>query len=254
MKRLIYISIITCIVLSCQKDDDTINTCPSFFNTTELNLYTFRPFTEEEWKTMPHTEKVELRQVPNDFLEKMNNRELLVQFVTMDLANDILLFNAAQAGILASIERYNILHELYAREHIYQFFMESIYSIDFTEIKSNECHCYFFYLQLLSAQQQLISKIPDADLKDYVDMLYYIYEETVRLSYTDPSNWGVASSYTAPMLGFGIVMIDCNYLPFIELLESNIDVSRFMQGHDPLSEYVLNLINVQMSNFYKQLN
>ena len=254
MKRLIYISIIICLVLSCQKENDAINTCPSFFNTTGLNLYTFSPFTEKEWKTIPHAEKIELRQVPTAFLEKMSNRELLMQFVTMDMANDILLYNAPQAGMIASIERFNILHELYSRANIYRFFMESIYSINFSEIKSNECHCYFFYLQLLSVQHQVITKIPDADLKNYVDMLYFIFEETARLSYIDAPNWGATSSYTASILGFGIIMTDCNYLPFIELLESNPDVSKFMQGSEPLSERVLYLINEHMLIFYDQLN
>ncbi len=77
--------------------------CTAAFGTQGLTLYTFNPFTAEEWKKTDHNELVRRRQIPDDFLKKMNTHELFIQFIYMDMAKDVLLFNRINEDSVASL-------------------------------------------------------------------------------------------------------------------------------------------------------
>ncbi len=125
--------------------------------------------------------------------------------------------------------------------------------IDLKSINNNDYHFYFHCLQMLSVQPQIVNKMDKASLVKFINVLYQNNENMSRLSDSDTS-WSSIQNYYACMMGFGNIMKRYNYAPFNNLINSNNDVNRFMNGHLLLSEDVFLLINNQMLEFYKQLN
>ncbi len=245
---------------SCNKDEmnnDKIEIekkdCTAAFGTQGLTLYTFNPFTAEEWKKTDHNELIRRRQIPDDFLKKMNTHELFIQFIYMDMAKDVLLFNTNQRGFRSIIDRYNMLQELYKRDDTPDYFIRKLQEVNIKEVKNNECHFHYLCLRMLSAQKEVIGKMNKSQTLNYINTVSQIITEIAELSFTDP-NWQTLSSYDFEMIGHGNIMIKYEYPPFMELMQSNKKVRLYMDGVIPLDKELIRLFENCMIKFYKQLN
>ena len=256
MKKIfVLFCLISVCCFSCKKDkiEVDINNCSTAFSTQGLTLFTFSPFTTEELKHMDYDERVRRRQIPDDFLKKMNTHELFVQFIQMDMAKDVLQFNTTQQGFRNAIKRYNMLQELYKHDDIVYYFTQALSEVDIKELKENDCRFYYLCLQMLSAQKEVIEKMNKSQTINYINTLSQITREIADLSFTDP-NWQSLSSYDFIMIGYGNIMTKYEYPPFMELVQSNINVSLYMDGFIPLDKEIIRLIENCMITFYEQFN
>lgn len=259
-KTVILFFLMSVFYFSCNKDEinkDKIDIekkdCTVVFGTQGLTLYTFNPFTTEEWKKTDHKELVRRRQIPDDFLKKMNTHELFVQFIHMDMAKDALLFDTNQQGFRSIINQYNMLQELYKRDDMPDYFIRKLQEVNIKKVKNNECHFHYLCLRMLSAQKEVIGKMNKSQTLSYINTVSQIITEIAELSFTDP-NWQTLSSYDFEMIGHGNIMIKYKYPPFMELMQSNKKVHLYMDGVISLDKELIGLIENCMIKFYKQLN
>ncbi len=254
MKKIfVLFCLISVCCFSCKKDkiEVDINNCSTAFSTQGLTLFTFSPFTTEELND--YDERVRRRQIPNDFLKRMSTHELFVQFIHMDMAKDVVLFNTMQQGFRGAIERFNMLQELYEHDDVAHYFTKTLSEVDIKEMKENECRFYYLCLQMLSAQKEVIGKMNKSQTINYINTLSQITREIAELSLKDP-NWQSLSSYDFIMIGYGNIMIKYEYQPFMELMQSNGNVRSFMDGFIPLGKELIGLFENCMITFYEQFN
>lgn len=249
-KLLIGAPIIIVVLTSCHRNDDTDDYCARLLDTSDMNLYKFDPFTESDWKAMPYSEKLEKRQVPNDVLSQMSTKELFYQFVTCDLSHNTYMFNIALNGFRRTSESLNTMQTLIKQPDVGSFLIDMIHTVDITKINTSDCFHLFHCAQYILVQQEVIDTFDDLDM--LVDALMLLEENILHASNFNPNEWGVPFSLTAPTYGFGMIMMKYNYMPFIQLMESNEDVAKFMNLTMNLDMNILSLINEYMVNFYFQ--
>ncbi len=216
MRKIFFLSLIIFCCLSCKKNDiENIELgCVHEFDTKGLNLYTFTPFTDEQWKTSDYSEKMSQRQIPDEFLNKMTTNELFIQFIHMDMAKEVLVAITQQRGFTRAISRYNVLSALYRRTDVADYFIHMLNKIEIDKIQDDECRFYYYCLQMLSAQKELVNKMDNIQTKKYIDTVYKNMEDMTRLSETDV-NWEAMSNYTFCLIAFANIMIKYEYIPFI---------------------------------------
>jgi len=254
MKKEIILSLVIFLCFSCKRSDIECFecSCVSFFDTTGLLQYHFSSFTPEQWKTMDYAEKLEYRQIPSDFLNKMSTNELFIQFIHMDMAKSVLLYDTPQKGFLREIPKYNFLKELYLRNDVVNYFTGMLNDVNIEKVKNIECRFYYWCLQMLSAQAELINKMNKAETKRYIDIAYKIMENMTRFSSTD-KDWRSFSNYTFCTIAFANIMIKYNYEPFTDRIQSDKELQLYLDGNTLLDEYTFPLICDHMLEFYKQL-
>ncbi|MDO5666136.1 MAG: hypothetical protein Q4G63_12905 [Bacteroidia bacterium] len=254
MREKIILLLVVIICFSCKKSDVEYpdRECISTFDATGLHLYKFTPFTIEQWKVMDYAEKLKHRQIPPEFMRKMNTDELFIQFIHMDMAKDVLMFNTLQKGFIRAVSRYNVLQELYQRSDAVSYFIQMLNNTNIENVKSDECRFYYLCLQMFSAQVELIGKMNMPDTKRYVDVVYRIMEDMTHLSSIN-KEWESLSNYTFCTIAFANIMITYNYTPFIDLMRLNKDIDLYINGDIFLDEILFALISDKMLEFYKQL-
>lgn len=242
--RIIIISVIT---VSCGKSDDE-SYCTRLLDTSNMNLYSFDPFTEDEWKMMPYSEKLEKRQVPDNILPQMSNIELFYQFITCDLSRNTYIFNTALKGFRQTYESLNSIQELMKRPDVGLFLINMVNSINITKLNDLDCFHLNNCAQFALVQPEVINTFNDLDL--LAGTLFQLEEKILKASVSHSDNWKIPFSLTAPVYGYGIIMMKYNFTPFTDLVESNEDVAQFMNMSIDLNMNTLSSINECMEKFY----
>ncbi len=222
------------------------------FSTQGLKQYKFNSFEAEELKKMDYDERVRRRQIPDEFLKKMNTHELFIQFIHMDMAKEVLVFNTIQQGFRTAIGRYNSLQELFRRDDIADYFTKKLQEVNLKEVKGNECHFYYLCLQMLSAQKEVIAKMNKSQILNYINTVSQLRKELDKLSLSD-KNWQSRSVYEYQMIGYANIMLKYKYSPFIKLILSNEKIRSYTDGITLSDEELMKLIESYMVKFYKQL-
>ncbi len=241
---------------NCSNDieykEDTNLVSDTIFNFDNLKIYNFKPFSFKQLKTYSYQEKLELRQVPTSFLKQMTPKALFAQFVRMDMAKDVLLFNSPQAGIEHVKNNFNVVQELLNREDSHMFFIESLRNINLNQIQDNEHRFYFYCLTMFAAQKKNISKLNKKETIVMIEIIDDLMTTQSKLSNTKPDFWGNTFDYSSYMLMYANIMIINEFSDFTSLLESNENLSNFvLTGILNMPE--MKIISEQIASFYKQL-
>ena len=195
-------------------DDNTyFSNCKEMLNTVELNLYPFVQFTDEEMRMLPYNIKLERRQIPEDFLQRMTTKELFYQVVCCDLSKDMLVFNTMQQGF-ESVKRLNMLPELLNRPDAGHVLLEILRKVNPAQIKGSDCHWTCHCLNITGAQPEVINRMTDEDIDDYISQQLRCYDAIQSLDATNPEYHGV----NVILFGLGNVMIRYEFEPFIQML------------------------------------
>ncbi len=253
MKSFVIICFFACVFYtSCSNDnlnqEQGDEYCMHLLDTTNINLYSFAPFTENEWQTLSYSEKLEKRQVPSSNLQKMNCKELFYQFVFCDLSKDIYVFNSLQYGFKTSMSRLNMIQELIDRPDAGTFLIGMLEDIKISKIAGLDCRHFFLCLQMIVAQTEIINSLNHQDIRRLIKCFQQQEEEIIRLSEVN-TDWEVPIDLTTIMLAFGNIMIGHHYEPFNYLIESNIEINAFMQGDNIRNMDVCVLIDKQIKGF-----
>jgi hypothetical protein len=216
------------------------------FSTVGLNLYSFTPFTDEEWRDMSFADKLERRQIPEDFLRRMSTKELFYQYVHCDLSKNIFVFNTIQQGF-ESTKQLNMLSELLNRPDAGDVLLTLLQKIDPGKIKSSDSHRFYFCLNIITAQQDIINRMTDEDIDNYIVQQMRCHDVIQKLSATD-NNWEYPASVKTLLFGLGNVMIRYEFNPFIQTLAKNQETNGLIWD----TQYIKEQDALQVMEYIKQ--
>jgi hypothetical protein len=255
MKKLLLLLFIGSILfVTCTQDtvDDNGATpclsCEQLLDVTTLDLYPFISFTEEEMRTLDYDVKLELRQIPDDILQKMPTKAVFYQFVGCDLSKNMYLYNSAQSGFRAIVEQLNMLPELLNRLDAGHFLLGLLQQVDLSNIDGPDCFHLYECLQRIIAQPEIINAMTYDDVKKFIPLMMRHQETIGELAETN-GNWNYPESLVAILFGLGNVMIKYEYEPFIHLLETDPGVNGVMMGENLRNEQIGSLINNCITGF-----
>ena len=231
------------LLVSCENNDanDLDNnywSCEQLLDTTGLKLYPFVPFTDEESMFTNYGDKLDRRQIPEDFLQEMTTKELFYQFVYTDLSKSMLTFNSRQQGFLAVAGQLNILPELLNRTDAGHVLLELLQKVDPAKINAPDCFWCDYCLQIILAQPEVINRMTDNDIDRYIHYQIRCHDTLLNLKNDYPAN--------AALLLFclGNVMIRYEFKPFIQTLEKNPDTNELIWDTQFINEqYALQIID-----------
>jgi len=244
MKRLVYLGLVVQVLLAACTQDDLSGESNGYWNeeqmldTSELNLYPFAPFTDEEWREMSYADKLERRQIPEDFLGGMSTKELFYQYVYCDLSKEILVFNTIQQGF-ESTKRLNMLPELLNRPDAARVLLEMLQKVDPAKIESPDCHWFYLCLSIIGAQPEIIGRMTDGEIDNYIVQQMRCLDTIKSLS-ASGENWEYLADVKTLLFGLGNVMIRYEFEPFMQTLSRNPDTNewvwdtQFMKEQDAL--------------------
>lgn len=215
--------------------------CEQMIDTNGLQIYPFVPFTDEEWKAMSYAYKVEQRQIPKDFLLKMTTKELFYQFVYTDLSQSIFLFNSTYYGFRGTIEQFNMLPELLNRPDAGKVIVEILKKVDITRIEK-DCYVWYWFLQVIAAQPEVINSMTDADIDNYIFHQKRCHDAIQRLSILSNEKWAYPKSTELILIGFYNVMLQYEFEPFMQHLELNPTCESFI-SNDLIIDCIEKFIN-----------
>ena len=220
-------------LVSCTNVSDGNNdylSCEQLLDTTGLKLYPFVPFTDEEWISLPGEIKVERRQIPEDFLREMTTKELFYQVVYTDLSKSMGLFNTMQQGFEAVTQQLNMFPELLNRPDAGQVLLEFLQKVDPSKIDGLDCFWWDHCLQIILAQKEIINRMSDEDINQYIHQQLRCHETIRSLSKTN-KNFEYPASAAILLFGLGNVLIRHEFEPFLQLLE--------MHGRHPFTNELI---------------
>jgi len=223
MKYLIalYISIL---FVSCSSDLKTNESNvywsrEQLLDTMGLKLYPFIPFTDEEWRDSSYTYKLEQRQIPKDFLNKMTAKDLFYQIVYTDLSKSMLLFNTFQQGF-ENAKQLNMVPELLNRHDSGHVLLDLLEKTTPSTIEGEDGFWWFDCLQILLAQPEIIKSMTDKDIDNCIVQQLRCHDEIRDLSKNN-KNWEYPQSVSVILYGLGNIMIQHNFKPFTQTLARN---------------------------------
>ena len=240
----------TLLFVSCTKDvnlkeNNDYWSCEQLPDTTGLKLYPFVPFTDKEMRTLSYDVKLERRQIPEDFLSGMSTKALFYQLVYTDLSKSMLLFNTMQQGF-ESTKRLNMLPELLSRPDAGHVLLGLLQKMDPAKIDAANCFWWFHCLQITLAQQEVINSMEDWDIDNYVS-LQIVQFQTIRELSSKNDNWNYPESAGVILFGLGNVMIRYDFEPFMQLLNTNQNISGLMASammkNESEAMLIINCIN-----------
>jgi hypothetical protein len=245
MKQKFFLFIcLSLLTISCHVDDadnwdyndrqNTILSCAKPTDTAGIQLISFKPFTEEEMKTMAYDEKVAQRQIPDHLLKNMQTKELFYQFVCCELSGDIYLFNTEQAGFLHAAETLNMVSELLARADAGSVLLHLTNGLE-PEMIETDCFHYYECLLRTIVQPEIIQRMTDEEINELIN-LFDRHRNT-------PAN------LTVILFGYGNILLKYEYEPFVNLMQSNNDLAGFMSGAQIVDERVASLITECITGF-----
>jgi hypothetical protein len=227
--------------------------CEQLTDTTDLDIYPFAPFTDEEMKTLDYRVKLERRQIPDDVLHGMTTKELIYQFVLCDMSAGMYLYNSAQAGFLAMAKQLNMLPELLNRPDAGRVLLDLLQVVELTALDGAGCFHVYECMQRITAQPEVIDRMTKDDIDEYIALMMR-HQETIReLSETNGS-WSYPENLAAILYGLGNVMLRFEYEPFHQLIETDAGVSGLMTGSNLKSTQTVSLINNCITNFSNKQN
>ena len=221
MKNLIVILTVVLFV-SCIKMSDGVDSycsCEQLLDTTGLKLYPFAPFTDEEWRLMSYDYKLERRQIPEDFLRGMSTKTLFYQVVYTDLSKSMGVSNTMQQGFEAVTQQLNMLPELLNRPDAGHVLLELLQKVEPSKIDGLDCFWWEYCLQIILAQKEVINRMTDEDIDQYIHQQLRCHDAIQSLSKTDNPNWEYPSSAASLLFGLGNVMLRYQFEPFMQMLE-----------------------------------
>ena len=223
-------------------DNNIFLNCDQLLDMSDLKLYSFVPFTDEEWRTMSYDYKLEQRQIPNDFLRDMTSKELFYQVVYTDLSKNMLVFNTEQQGF-ESVKCLNMIPELLNRTDAGYVLLELLHKIDPAKITGLDCFWFDHCLQIILAQSIVINRMTDEDIDNYIQQQIRCHDTIVELSKSN-DNWEYPQSVKTILFGLGNVMIRYDFKPFMQTLNRNPDTNELIWDTQYITEqYALQLID-----------
>jgi hypothetical protein len=229
-------------------DDTDYLTCMNMPYNIELNLYPFVSLTDEEWKSPDYSEKLALRQIPADMLEKMTAMELVFQFVSCDMSRGMYLYNSSQEGFVAMTGQLNMLPELLSRSDAATVLIGLLQHVEPAEINGTDCLHLYECLQRIIAQREVVNRMTDDDMDKYITLVMRHQEKIIELSDAN-GKWSYPESLAAMMFGLGNIMLSNEYAPFLHLVETEPGISRFMEGDNLRDKRLVSLINDCITGF-----
>lgn len=208
------------IFLNCGNVFDAGNyftNCEEMLDTFGLKTYPFIPFTDEEWQETSYSDKLERRQIPEDFLHSMTTKALFYQVVYTDLSGSMGLYSNRQQGFESVTQQLNMLPELLNRPDAGHVLLELLQKVDMSKIQldfSGEVDCYWWYycLQIIGAQMEVINRMTNEDICVYIHHQLRCHDIMQSLS-DYPANAALL------LFGLGNVMIRYKFEPFLQTLD-----------------------------------
>jgi hypothetical protein len=230
---------------------DLYGDCLQQLDTAGLGLYPFVPFTDEEMKTVAYRTKLERRQIPEAWLQKMQTKAVFYQFVLCELSRSMYVHNSAQAGFEAVTKELNMLPELLGRPDAGHVLTGLLQKIELSELSGLGCFHLYECIQRTLAQPEIIAHMTEDDISLYI-YLAMSHQATIKdLSQTNPLQWSYPESLAAPFYGLGNVMLRFEYEPFRYLIKTNPQVNGFMAGGNLKDELTVILIHNCLTDFNK---
>ena len=200
--------------------------CEQLLDTAGLKLYPFVPLTEEERLENPFYIMEELRQIPEDFLCEMTVKELFYQFVNIEVNFTIfVVYNiyvtSRQLGFIELTKRLNMLPELLNRPDAGHVLLGLLQKADPRIKEESACFKWFFFLQMILSQREIINLMTDEEIDNYVFELLRCHNTIRCLQKSDSEQWGGYPAGLHEILsGLANVMIKCEFEPFIQTMVS----------------------------------
>lgn len=188
-------------------------------DTTGLKIYPFVPFTDEEWQETSNAYKLEHRQIPEDFLNNMNSKDLFYQIVYTDLSKNMLLFNTFQQGF-ENIRQMNMVPGLLNRSDAGHVLLGILQKVTPSKIDGEDCFWFYHCLQIILAQREVINGMTDEDIDNCITQQLRCHDAIRNLSKNN-DNWEYPQSASIILYGLGNIMIQYKFEPFIEQLNRN---------------------------------
>ena len=216
----------------CENDENHTSiadywSCEQLLDTAGLKLYPFEPLTDEEWRQLNYASKLERRQIPADYISGMSTKALFYQFVYTELSHNFGVFNHIQGGV-ESCNRLNMFTTLLNRLNAGCTLIEILKHINPFDICDDgkewpEPNCWWFYycLQVIIGQPEVINNMTDADIDNYIIQQMRFQEAVRSLSESDPYHWGYCMSLGQILYGFYNILIRNKYEPFIQYIEND---------------------------------
>jgi hypothetical protein len=235
------------------KTYETGTDCRLLTDADDPGLYPFVPFTNEEWQNLNYRDKLERRQIPEDFLQKMKTEALFFQFAGCDLSPGIYLHNSLQAGFEAMTKQLNMLPELLNRTDAGHVLLVLLQKVELSKIGELGCLHFYECLQRIIAQPKVINNLSNDDVNKYISLMI-LHQQIIRDLSQKTDFWSYPESSAAILFGLGNLMLRFEYEPFMLLLETNSNVNGLMNGANPKDEQVVSLINNCITEFMNRSN
>ncbi|MDR0394101.1 MAG: hypothetical protein LBH77_02970 [Tannerella sp.] len=217
----------------------------------DVELYSFVPFTDEEMKTLPYEQKLEKRQIPESFLLTMTTKSLFYQYFSCELSKGMYISNTAQQGFVAMKKQLNMLPELLNRRNAGKTLMDLLEKTELPKLDDSESFHFYGCLERILVQPEVIGNMTDEETDRFIRLARQVRDTIVRLSGIN-KKWENPESLAAIMFGLGNVMLEYEYEPFMNLVESNTEVGGLMAGgnlRSQQSEECVLLINDCIGKF-----
>jgi len=220
--------------------------CGEILDTTGLKLYQFVPFTDEEWWGLSFDEKLELRQIPEDFMRGMSTAELFYQFHYCDLPT-MFGHNTFQQDFENST-RLNMIQELVKRPDTGHNLLKILQKVDPSVIDmTKSCAWWYHTLLIIASQAEIINNMTDEDICNYIHQQLRAHDIIRKLSLSNDGFWEGTYTGSVCMLiyGLGNVLIRYKYEPFIQTLYRHpvTDELIWVVTHSMTEERFLEVIN-----------
>ena len=199
-----------------------------------------------EWKALKtHAEMLEVLQIPETILKKISTEELIETCMNYPLYGDMLAYENLQKGIEAVIEGFNGLQELLKREDAGSELFLRYTNMDpealkesWTPVRKGEHASKLSYMELLLAQDVILSKLSKADRP-------LLISETIRkfrAKQADREVYGIISTETIAFLMGRTLLIE-NDAKFVQRISRNKNLDTFLKSSlltngDTISEIV----------------
>lgn len=247
------------LLISCTNNISDMNmigfdmNCKLLTDATDLGLYPFVPFTREEWQRLSYRDKLERRQIPEDFMQNMTTEALFFQFAGCELSPNIYMYNSAQTGFEAVTKQLNMLPELLNRTDAGQVLLDLLQTVEPSKIEEQDCFHFYECLQRIIAQPKVINSLSGDDVNKYISLMIQ-HQQIIRDLSQKADQWSYPESLAAILFGLGNLMLKFEYEPFMFLIETNPGVKGLMNGENLRNEQVVSLINSCITEFMKQSN
>ncbi len=191
-----------------------------------------------EWKNLAsYEEKHQVCQIPKAILGSMLTNDLLETCLDYPLLPEILAYDSFQKGFESIKSRFNGLEELLKRKDVGNVIIKKYESMDPSAIDSNWTsirkgkHSFdFFFIELLLAQDEVISNMTNEERMQLLKDSNYKFKEKEK----HQDIFGFIG-FTNNILLMGRIMLKENYKPFVQAVSLDSKLNKILQDALPVN-------------------